>query len=108
MGKKIDMTEKQSRNARGEVVGMIPTAKALSPESMACVDLLKQVLADALQGQVTSLAIVACGPNGFGPAIAGPQAPELNLGLDACKQQILKAVLTPQPQTPSRILRPGR
>lgn len=69
------------------------------------VDLLKAALEKALAGEVTSIAIVLCGTGGFQPAIAGPQAPELYLGLEACKQRILNAVMTP-PTSP--IIRPRR
>lgn len=81
-------------------------APVTNAASQACVDLLETVLADAKTGHITSVAIVACGPGGFSPAIAGPQAPELNLGLDACKQIILERVM-PERQ-PSAIMMPGR
>jgi hypothetical protein len=72
---------------------------------LACVELLEKVLADAREGNVSSIALVAIGSGGFSPAVAGPNAPELNLGLDACKKIILDRVLTPRP---SSVIMPGR
>lgn len=79
---------------------------ALDQASAACVQLLEQVLADARAGNVRSVCIVACGPGGFGASFAGPNAPELNLGLDTAKASILQMVSQPQKRSP--IMRPFR
>jgi hypothetical protein len=78
--------------------------EALNPASLACIDLLMQVLTDAKAGNVTSVAVVACGPSDFGANMAGPNAPAMNMGLDVLKAKIIGSVTQPAPQSP--ILRP--
>lgn len=78
--------------------------EALNPASLACIDLLLQVLADAKAGNVTSVAVVACGPSDFGANIAGPNAPAMYLGLGVLQSRIVAGVTQPAPSSP--ILRP--
>ena len=82
--------------------------KFIDPASEACVALLESVLASAKSGAVTSLAIVACGPNDFGASTAGPDAAKLNLGLDTLKANILAAVNMPKPKRESHIIQARR
>lgn len=63
--------------------------KSLNPDQIAVVDLVKECLAQALEGNITSIAIVACMSKGFAHVMAGRQAAELNLGCDALKAEIL-------------------
>lgn len=81
--------------------------ETLPPSSAACVDLLERTLADAKIGKITSLCIVAVGPNGLGPAFVGAQVPEINLGLDAAKAFILQSTMPQQQSRQSPIIRPG-
>lgn len=53
---------------------------SMSPAQLECIQLLENVLADARQGNVTAMAIVAVGPADFGVAIAGSDAAKLYLG----------------------------
>jgi hypothetical protein len=88
---------------------LIDTTKdeALNPASLACIDLLMQVLADAKAGKVTSVAIVACGPSDFGANMAGPNAMGMNMGIDVLKAKIIAAVSSPAaPQSPILRSRP--
>lgn len=78
--------------------------EALNPASLACIDLLMQVLTDAKAGNVTSVAIVACGPSDFGANMAGPNAAAMNMGLDVLKAKIIAGVTQSAPSSP--ILRP--
>jgi hypothetical protein len=78
--------------------------EALNPASLACIDLLMQVLTDAKAGNVTSVAVVACGPSDFGANMAGPNAPAMNMGLDVLKAKIIAGVTIQPPSSP--ILRP--
>ena len=87
-----------------EVFGVIDIK---NPATEACVALLKQVLADAEKGNITTVGIVACGPSDFGAQIAGPDARSVNLGLDVLKAKIIAGVTQPAPAR-SAILRPGR
>jgi hypothetical protein len=57
-----------------------------------CVKLLRDALESAENGEVWSCVLVACGPNDFGSAMAGPDAPRLMLGLEVAKQSILNRV----------------
>jgi hypothetical protein len=79
---------------------------AMNPSNLACIALLQQVLDDAKAGNITSVAIVACGPSDFGANMAGPNAPAMNLGLDVLKGKIMAGVTQPS-EPPSRVLRPG-
>ncbi|HXP67453.1 MAG TPA: hypothetical protein VN815_18385 [Steroidobacteraceae bacterium] len=64
----------------------------LSPAQRECIKLLKDALESAEKGDIWSCILVACGPNDFGTAMAGSDAPRLNLGLDAAKASILDRV----------------
>jgi hypothetical protein len=63
--------------------------KQLTGDQISVVDLLKEALAQALEGKISSVAVVACMPTGFAHVMAGRQAAELNLGCDAIKAEIL-------------------
>ena len=57
-----------------------------------CIALLEQMLADAKRGDIWSLVVVACGPNDFGSAMAGSDAPRMLLGLEVAKISIMDRV----------------
>lgn len=67
-------------------------AAGLRPDQRECIKLLEDILADARDGKVWSCIVVACGPEDFGSAMAGADAPRLNLGLDVAKAAILDRV----------------
>jgi len=67
-------------------------AEGLNPTQRECVKLLEDALESAKKGEVWSCILVACGPNDFGTAMAGSDAPRLNLGLDVAKASILNRV----------------
>ena len=66
-----------------------PVVPTFSPAQQQCIEILQDSLESALRGDVHSLVLVACGPNDFGIAIGGSDAPRLNLGLDVAKRTIL-------------------
>lgn len=70
-------------------------AAGMSAAQKECIFKLEEALQSAKDGQILALALVAVGPGDFGIAIAGADAPRLNLGLDAAKAEILKRVLGP-------------
>lgn len=70
----------------GETAGM-------TPGQVECINKLEEALASAKTGGIFALALVAVGPADFGIAIAGADAPKLNLGLDAAKAEILSRVV---------------
>ena len=65
--------------------------KPLSEDQIAVVDVLKEALAQALEGHITSVGIVACMKTGYATEVAGRQAADLNLGCDSLKRRILDA-----------------
>ncbi len=73
----------------GDVAGM-------SQGQLECIDKLEEALRTAKNGEMFAMALIAVGPNDFGIAIAGADAPRLNLGLDACKTEIMARVLGPR------------
>ena len=70
-------------DARGHV--------ALDEDQKACIELVKETLAQCLEGNIHSIGIVACLDGGFGTAMAGRRAGDLNLGCDKLKRDILDA-----------------
>lgn len=64
----------------------------LSEDQVAVIDLVKETLAQALAGHISSIAIVACMPKGYATAMAGRQAADLNMGCDSLKGKILTRV----------------
>lgn len=66
-----------------------------SPAQIECIKLLSDALESAENGEINSCVLVACGPVDFGIAIAGADAPRLNLGLDVAKRTILDRTSPP-------------
>lgn len=64
----------------------------LRDDQKECIQLLTDALESAKNGEVWSCILVACGPTDFGSAMAGSDAPRLNLGLDVAKSVILDRV----------------
>lgn len=83
--------------------------KSMDEDQAAIVDLLKEALAQALEGNIKTVGIVACMEGGFAAVMAGRQAADLNLACDDLKAKILKAVTegsAERQSRPSSILRP--
>ena len=66
-----------------------------SPAQIECIQLLKDALESAENGGITACLLIACGPVDFGIALAGADAPRLNLGLDVAKRTILERTSPP-------------
>lgn len=64
----------------------------LNESQKAVVDLLKEALAQALEGQISSVGVIACMKTGYATVMAGTQAADLNMGCDSLKRKILDAV----------------
>ncbi len=64
----------------------------MGEDQAAICDLLKETLAQALEGQIKTIAIVVCLEDGFASVMAGRQAAALNLACDELKAKILAAV----------------
>lgn len=63
-----------------------------SDAQIACIDLLKEALAEALEGRVSGIGIVLCLEGGWASVMAGTRPGDLNLGCDDLKRKILSAV----------------
>jgi hypothetical protein len=81
------MTLINSRHPK--IIGAEPK---LSEDQVAVIDLLKEALAQALAGEITSIGIVCCMKNGYAHVMAGRQAADLNMGCDSMKLEILSRV----------------
>ena len=57
-----------------------------------CVDLLREALAEAERGSVSTIGIILCLKGGFSAVMAGSRAGDLNLGCDDLKARILSAI----------------
>lgn len=66
-----------------------------SPAQIECIKLLQDALESAKNGDINACVLVACGSVDFGIAIAGADAPRLNLGLDVAKRTILDRTSPP-------------
>lgn len=72
---------------------LITPPKPLSKEQIEVIDMIKELLAIALEGQITTIGIVGCRGEGFFSAMRGRQAADLNLACDELKKRILDEVL---------------
>lgn len=84
--------------------------QVLEPMQQACVDVLSDALEEAIAGNVTSVAIVACARDGIGTNMAGTNGLALNIGCDKLKREILEAIFVDGnvAKRKSSILRAGR
>jgi hypothetical protein len=73
-----------------------PDSMGMGRAQLECISKLEEALESAKEGQILALVLVAVGPDDFGIAIAGADAPRLNLGLDAAKTEIMSRVLGPK------------
>lgn len=64
----------------------------MTDNQKACIDLLKDALAEAEEGRISACALVLCMTGGWATALAGNRPGDLNLGLDDLKGKILDAV----------------
>jgi hypothetical protein len=69
-------------------------SRALTEDQKAVIDVVKETLAQALEGSITSIGIVACMGTGYATIVAGRQAADLNMGCDSLKRKIIDAVET--------------
>ena len=72
-----------------KIIG-IPTP--LTEDQVQIVDILKETLAQALEGKINTIGIIACLENGLASVMGGTMAGALNLGCDDLKHKILDAV----------------
>lgn len=76
-------------NTGPKIIGMKPK---LSQDQLAVVEIIKETLAQALEGNISSIGIIACMKGGYATVISGKQAADISLGCDSLKRKILDAV----------------
>lgn len=97
-------------NAKPELLNgaspIIGTGPKLSDNQVACIDVLKEALAEGLEGKVSGIGLVLCMDGGWATMIAGERPGDLNLGCDDLKYKIHGAVTGSKPRaSKSNILR---
>ncbi len=70
------------------------TPSKLSEDQIEIIDMIKELLALCLKGEITTIGIVGCREDGFFTAMHGRQAADLNLAADELKKRILDEVLS--------------
>lgn len=70
-------------------------ATTMSPAQLDCIEKLTQALESAKQGQIFAMALVAVGPDDFGVAFGGSDAPRLHLGLGVATRELENRVSPP-------------
>ena len=74
----------------------------LSPDQMAVVDLLKEALAQALEGSITTVGVIACMKSGYAHVMAGRQAADLYMACGSMQREILDRVADAGDETVTR------
>jgi hypothetical protein len=72
---------------------LISSQPKLTDAQIQIVDILKETLAQALEGKINTIGIIVCFDNGFASVMGGTMAGALNLGCDDLKAKILGAVV---------------
>lgn len=81
---------------------VIKPTQSLTQEQVDIVDMIKELLALALEGKISTVGIVGCREEGFFSAMCGRQAADLNLACDELKKRILEEVLSGTRERQSR------
>lgn len=81
---------------------LITPPSPLTQDQVDIVDMVKELLALCLEGQITTIGIVGCKQDGFFCAMRGRQAADLNLACDDLKADILAEVKKTSSERQSR------
>jgi hypothetical protein len=82
-------------NPGPKIIGIQPK---LTEDQLAIVEVCKETLAQALEGSITTIGVIACmkasgsKSAGYATVFAGRQASDLNMGCDSLKLKILRNV----------------
>ena len=71
---------------------IIGLKKPLTEDQKAVVEVLKEALAQALEGEISSVAVIACMKTGYATEMAGRQASDLFMGAGSLQRRIINAV----------------
>ena len=75
------------------IIGMMPKLhKPLSEDQKAVIEIAKELLAQALEGEISSIGIVACMKSGYATIVAGRQAADLYMGAGSLQRKIMDKV----------------
>ena len=75
------------------IINASPRLKlALTEDQKAVVEIARETLAQALEGQITSIAVVVCMKAGYATVMAGRQAADLFMGCGSLQRKIMDAV----------------
>ena len=76
-------------NTGSKIIGMKPK---LTQDQLAVVEIVKETLAQALDGNISSIGIIACMKGGYATVISGKQAADLYMGCASLQNKILSRV----------------
>ena len=72
-----------------KIIGLKPK---LSEDQMAVVDVCRETLAQALEGNISSIGIIACMKAGYATIISGRQAADIYMACGSLQRKILNKV----------------
>lgn len=85
-----------------ELPGLIGVKPKLSEDQIAVIEICKETLAQAIEGSISSIGIVACMKKGYATVVAGRQASDLFMGAGSLQKKILDAVEAAGAETTTR------
>lgn len=78
--------------SKPQIIGLPGLKKPLTEDQKAVIEIAKETLAQALEGEISSIAIVACMKSGYATIVAGRQAADLYMGAGSLQKKIMDAV----------------
>lgn len=85
-----------------ELPGLIGVKPKLTEDQIAVIEICKETLAQALDGSISSIGVVACMKAGYATVVAGRQASDLYMGAGSLQKKILDTVEAAGAETQSR------
>lgn len=85
-----------------ELPGLIGVKPKLSEDQIAVIEICKETLAQAIEGSISSIGIVACMKSGYATVVAGRQASDIYMGAGSLQKKILDAVEAAGAETTTR------
>ena len=76
-------------NGTQSIIGAKPK---MTQDQLAVIEICKETLAQALEGEITTIGVVACMKNGYATVLAGRQASDLYMGCGSLQSKILGKV----------------
>lgn len=64
----------------------------LTEDQKAVIEIAKETLAQALEGNISSIGVIACMKSGYATVMAGRQAADLHMGAASLQKKIIDAV----------------